>query len=89
MKYTILRFKENLELNEKELNEEFVYIRNKFFNTPEEVSFGNWLRDRGAEAITSISEEHAMKYPDDDAYWVLEIHFKSESEYLAFKLKYL
>lgn len=72
-------------------NPEFSILRNAYWDSPgADCTLGNWLRERGAEkVITSISEEDALHYDTDDDYMVMEVHFKSEGAYLAFKLKHL
>lgn len=92
MTFIINRFTDptNPNFSENNITEEFNVIRRKFWNDGEDsMSLGNWLRARGAEVITSVTEEHAEAFPDNDDYFVLEIHFPSESAYLAFKLKHL
>jgi hypothetical protein len=80
MTYIINRY-----ANTGELTEEFDQIRQLWYDEPDDLTFGAWLRLRG------VVEEHEGNEDDEyeDDYRVMKIVFKSESQFLAFKLKYL
>jgi hypothetical protein len=54
------------------------------------ISFGAWLKERNVdEEYTGIRRKDPNYTTLSEPYTVTKIIFKSESEYLAFKLKYL
>lgn len=65
-------------------SKEFFIIRRHWLNVVDDIPFGEWLQQCG------VDEEHVGDHIiDDETYVVMKIIFKSEQEYLIFKLKYL
>lgn len=68
-------------------NNEFYAIRDVWIRTTKNLRtlpFGEWLKNH------NIGERHDGSLVDqDEGYVVTEIIFKSEKQYLAFKLKYI
>jgi hypothetical protein len=82
--------------DEHQFSKEFKLLRNAYWlQRLHQESFGKWLLRLGAaHIVTTISEEELTAKSSGyklhyNEYKVLEIHFKTESDYLVFKLKNL